>query len=300
MGFVKIQKTKAYFKRFQVKYRRRREGKTDYYARKRLVAQDRNKYNSPKYRLVVRFTNKEVICQVVYSKIVGDIVLCAAYSHELPKFGVASGLKNWSAAYCTGLLCARRLLTKMKLADKYEGQAEPDGEEYHVEEEDDAPRPFSCALDAGLVRTTTGNRVFGALKGAVDGGLDIPHSVKRFPGYDREAKEYDAEQCKHYIFGGHLSDYMTMMEEEDPDKYKEHFAQFVAADIDADAIEEMYQTAHAKIRADPTYTCTKKDKKYPSHHEKKQTFADRKAKAAKTKAAIDAAHAAGGDDDDDE
>ena len=40
------------------------EGKTDYYARRRLITQDKNKYNSPKYRLVVRFTNTEVICQV--------------------------------------------------------------------------------------------------------------------------------------------------------------------------------------------------------------------------------------------
>ncbi|KAG1116298.1 hypothetical protein G6F42_013732 [Rhizopus arrhizus] len=46
--FVKQQKNKAYFKRYQVKYRRRREGKTDYYARKRLVVQAKNKYNSPK------------------------------------------------------------------------------------------------------------------------------------------------------------------------------------------------------------------------------------------------------------
>ncbi len=40
------------------------EGKTDYRARKRLVAQDKNKYNTPRYRLVVRFTNTDVICQV--------------------------------------------------------------------------------------------------------------------------------------------------------------------------------------------------------------------------------------------
>lgn len=40
------------------------EGKTDYYARKRLVIQDKNKYNTPKYRMVVRFTNKDIICQV--------------------------------------------------------------------------------------------------------------------------------------------------------------------------------------------------------------------------------------------
>ena len=58
MGHVKVLKTAAYHKRYQVKYRRRREGKTDYQARKRLVVQDKNKYNSPKYRLVVRCTNK--------------------------------------------------------------------------------------------------------------------------------------------------------------------------------------------------------------------------------------------------
>ena len=53
MGFVKVVKNKAYFKRFQVKYKRRREGKTDYFARKRLICQDKNKYNTPKYRLVM-------------------------------------------------------------------------------------------------------------------------------------------------------------------------------------------------------------------------------------------------------
>jgi len=44
-------------------------------------------------------------------------------------------------------------------------------------------RPFKCIFDIGIHRATTGARVFGALKGAIDGGLDIPHSMKRFPGY---------------------------------------------------------------------------------------------------------------------
>ena len=57
-GYIKVLKTSAYSKRFQVKYRRRREGKTDYQARRRMVIQDKNKYNSPKYRMVVRITNK--------------------------------------------------------------------------------------------------------------------------------------------------------------------------------------------------------------------------------------------------
>ncbi|CAN0212894.1 unnamed protein product, partial [Ectocarpus sp. 13 AM-2016] len=111
--FVKVQKTKAYFKRYQVKFRRRREGKTDYRARKRLICQDKNKYNSPKYRLVVRFTNKFVLAQIIYATIQGDVCMCQASSTELPRYGCKVGLKNYAAAYCTGLLVARRLLRQL-------------------------------------------------------------------------------------------------------------------------------------------------------------------------------------------
>ncbi len=93
--------------RYQTKFRRRRENKTDYYARKRLVAQSKNKYNMHKYRLVVRFTNKHVICQIIFATLTGDRVLCSAYSSELPRYGVKGGLKNFPAAYCTGLLLLR-------------------------------------------------------------------------------------------------------------------------------------------------------------------------------------------------
>ncbi|ONM35692.1 60S ribosomal protein L5-1 homolog a [Zea mays] len=63
-GFVKTHKTNAYFKRFQVKFKRRRAGKTDYRARIRLINQDKNKYNTPKYRFVVRFVSFDsfIIC----------------------------------------------------------------------------------------------------------------------------------------------------------------------------------------------------------------------------------------------
>lgn len=89
-AFVKAQKSKAYFKRYQVKYKRRRgirsslwlwklhvisiirlllkyspcvfaDGKTDYRARIRLINQDKNKYNTPKYRLVVRFVSYNAV-----------------------------------------------------------------------------------------------------------------------------------------------------------------------------------------------------------------------------------------------
>jgi large subunit ribosomal protein L5e len=64
MGFVKVVKNRAYFKRFQPKFKRRRQGKTDYHARKKLTVQDKSKYNTPKYRLIVRFTNKDIVAQV--------------------------------------------------------------------------------------------------------------------------------------------------------------------------------------------------------------------------------------------
>jgi hypothetical protein len=69
-----------------------------------------------------------VICQIVYAKLQGDVVLTQATSKELPRYGINHGLTNWTAAYATGLLVARRALTKLGLADKYEGVVEPSGE----------------------------------------------------------------------------------------------------------------------------------------------------------------------------
>jgi len=47
--------------------------------------------------------------QIAYARIDGDVVMCAAYSHELPRYGLKVGLTNYAAAYCTGLLLARRV-----------------------------------------------------------------------------------------------------------------------------------------------------------------------------------------------
>lgn len=77
--------------------------------------------------------------------------------------------------YCFGFYFSPQLLNKFGLDKIYEGQVEVTGDEYNVESVDGKPGAFTCYLDAGLARTTTGNKVFGALKGAVDGGLSIPH-----------------------------------------------------------------------------------------------------------------------------
>jgi large subunit ribosomal protein L5e len=258
MGFVKVVKNKAYFKRFQVKFKRRREGKTDYFARKRLVIQEKNKYNTPKYRLIVRFSKKDIVCQIAYAKIGGDVVVTSAYAHELPRYGVKNGLTNYAAAYCTGLLLARRHLKKLKLDGIYQGVTDVNGETYNVESQEGQPGAFRCYLDVGLSRTTTGARIFGAMKGAVDGGLDIPHSETRFPGYSGESKKYDPAQHKARIFGQHVADYMRSLKEEDEDSYKRQFSQFVKEGIDADSLETVYKKAHAAIRANPDHVAKPK------------------------------------------
>jgi len=68
-----------------------------------------------------------------------------------------------------------QLLKKLNLDGIYAGCEDVNGDVYQVESIDGQPGAFRCYLDVGLARTTTGARIFGAMKGAVDGGLDIPH-----------------------------------------------------------------------------------------------------------------------------
>jgi len=280
MPFVKVIKNKAYFKRFQVHFRRRREGKTDYRARKRLVAQDKNKYNTPKYRLIVRVSNKDVICQIAYAKMDGDCVIGASYSHELRNYGITVGLTNYAAAYATGLLLARRILTKLNLADKYKGVAKIDGNDYNVEELADGPHPFRAYLDVGLHRTTTGSKIFAALKGATDGGLEVPHSSTRFVGYNKEEKALKPEILRKHIFAGHVADYMKSLRDDNPPKYQKQFADYIKAGIKPDDLEKKWEAVHKAIRADPSPKKSSKPKPTPQKRfrKAKQNIKERKNK----------------------
>jgi len=253
--FVKVQKDSAYFKRFQVKFRRRREAKTDYKARRKMIQQAKNKYNTPKYRFVVRITNRDVICQIVHSKIKGDFVLAAAYSHELKaRYGMPVGLTNYAACYATGLLLARRVLTKVGLADKYVGVKDVDGKYFESEQVGDR-RPFTCILDTGLARTTSGARVFAALKGAVDGGLAIPHSPARFSGFSGGKLDEAAHRGR--LLGEHVADYLK--EAVSSGNAGDNFSQYVKNKLNGDKISAAWLETHKKIRADPS-PAPKKDR----------------------------------------
>jgi len=134
MGKKKIKK---------VDFRRRREGKTNYSRRMKLL-------KSGKPRLVIRKTNKYIIAQIVKSKEAQDFVIAYANSKELAKFGWQHGFKNVPAAYLTGFLLARK--AKGKITD--------------------------AILDIGLQRSTKGSRIYAAVKGAIDAGLQIKCSEK--------------------------------------------------------------------------------------------------------------------------
>jgi large subunit ribosomal protein L18 len=126
--------------RYRVKLRRRREGKTDYQARKALVV-------SGKPRLVVRNSLKNASAQIIVAKPEGDKVLASAHSHELKEFEWKASTGNIPSAYLTGLLCGLR------------------AKKAGVEE---------AVLDIGLVQPSKGSRLFAVLSGVVDAGVEVP------------------------------------------------------------------------------------------------------------------------------
>ncbi len=136
---------------YRVKFRRRREGKTNYRKRLALV-------KSGKPRLVVRVLNRQVIAQLIAFDPKGDRVLASASSHELKKFGWDGHPGNAPSAYLTGLLLGVRA--------KKAGYSE-------------------AILDIGLHTPVPGSNVYAALKGALDAGMDIPHSEEVLPSEER-------------------------------------------------------------------------------------------------------------------
>lgn len=134
-----------------IQFRRKRQGKTDYKKRLRLLS-------SRKLRLVVRKTNKNVIVQIIEFKPEGDDVVVSAHSNELKKHGWRCAKRNLPAAYLTGLLCG----LKAKKANIKE-----------------------AVLDIGMVPAIKGSLVYAALKGAIDSGLEVPHSKEVLPSDDR-------------------------------------------------------------------------------------------------------------------
>ncbi|MET1159416.1 MAG: 50S ribosomal protein L18 [Thermoprotei archaeon] len=149
--------------RYKVPRRRRREGKTNYYKRYKMIL-------SGHLRYVVRKTNKYIWVQIIQAKPQGDHVIAAAHSRELvKKYGWKGGTGNTPAAYLTGLLASLRAL---KAGVKY------------------------AVPDIGLHRPTRGAKVFAAIKAANDIGLKVPVSDEVIPSEERIKGEHIAAWAK--------------------------------------------------------------------------------------------------------
>lgn len=148
--------------RYKVAFKRRREGKTNYGARLKLIGLD-------KHRLVVRVTGNHTIAQIVDVQIEGDQTLVSAHSQELKNMGWLASGKNTSAAYLTGYLCGKKAIK--------EGITE-------------------AVLDMGLATSTKGSRVYAVLKGAIDAGLEVPHNDVILPSEDRITGEHISQYAE--------------------------------------------------------------------------------------------------------
>lgn len=129
-----------------------------------------------------------------------------------------------AVAYGTGLLLACRFLNRFGMDKIYEGQLEGTGDEYNMKSIDGQPVAFTCYLGTSLAPSTTGNKVFGSLKGAVNRGLSSPHCTQQFPKNDSESK-FNAEVHEKTA----RSEYYTLqaLPNEDKDAYKKQVSQFI-------------------------------------------------------------------------
>jgi large subunit ribosomal protein L5e len=152
------------------------------------------------------------------------------------------------------------------------GMKEADGKLWNIQDTKTERRPFKAYLDVGLSRTSTGSRVFGAMKGACDGGLNIPHSDRRFPGCRmvkaevnvgkkkgggaveekaKPTKEFSAEEHLEHILGVHVQEYYDLLKGENPAAFKKQFSRWEKA-LKGKQISDVYKAAHAAIRKDPS------------------------------------------------
>lgn len=135
-------------------FRRRLSSSTDYRRRLGLL-----KSGMP--RAVVRISNTRTTAQLTTWKADGDIVVATVTGSDLStRYGwpADASKKSVPASYLVGFA-----LGKAAIAAGHEG----------------------AVLDIGLASSTPGNRIYAALRGMVDAGLEVPHGEEVLPGDDR-------------------------------------------------------------------------------------------------------------------
>ena len=155
-------KKRRYGPLYRVPFRRRREMKTDYQQRKRLL-------KSGKIRFIARPSNKQVLVQFIESKLGGDKTFVQIRSSDLKDYGWTISTSNLPAAYLTGYLAGKKAI-KAKIKE--------------------------AILDIGIHTANPGTRIFATLKGVVDAGVEIPYNERMLPSDDRIQGEHIKSYAK--------------------------------------------------------------------------------------------------------
>jgi len=156
---------------------------------------------------VVRLSLKHTIVQVIVAEAIGDKVIVSAHSRELAKiYGWLSNGGNIPSAYLTGLLCGFKAMAN------------------GVEK---------AFLDIGLHIPSKGTRIFAALKGAVDAGVEVPHSEDILPEEYRQS-------------GRHIADYATNFASE-PEIYKQKFSGSISRGLRPEEMPDHFSEVKDKL-----------------------------------------------------
>ena len=185
---------------YRVPLRRRREGKTNYYKRRELL-----KSNS--LRVIIRKSTKHMRVQFVEALPNGDTTLISASSIQLSEFNWTLTGGNIPAAYLTGYLAGKK--------------AQKSG-------------ITNAILDMGLQRSTKGGRIYAALKGVIDSGIDLPVNESIFPS-------------ESVLQGSHIKTISDHIKKEDAKAHKKIYAKYQKAKVTPDKLSNLVKSTKGAI-----------------------------------------------------
>lgn len=185
-------------KTFTVGFKRKRKGKTNYKKRLGYIKSD-------KLRLVIRSSLKNIVVQIVKFNPEGDNVLFTAKSTELAKIGWKYPTGNIPAAYLTGLL----------LGNKAKGEVK------------------EAITDFGLGSLVKKSKIYAALRGVLDSGINVPHSGEILPDDDQ-------------ISGKKISDFAGLLSK-DNEKYNKQFSKLLKNNVKPEDIIKNFEEVKAKV-----------------------------------------------------
>ena len=147
--------------KYRVAFRRRREGKTNYYRRKQMLMSDQP-------RAIIRGSLNHMTIQLADAKIKGDEILASAHTSELLQLGWKYHTGNLPSAYLTGFLAGTRALKSKK-------------------------KIKSAIADFGVLSRPPRARLYAAIKGLIDAGISINCDEKMLPSEQRIKGSHIAE-----------------------------------------------------------------------------------------------------------